>query len=275
MIRPLHALDHWAARHPWQARLAPLAVWIVFLPLVRLTEAWAPQWLPAVYALQILPAGALLWRWRVRFDELTLRFHWLSCAAAVLVLALWLGLGWLCRGTLAQSWQAAQSGGVMPAPASALATLRLEHPTLGWTALLLRLFGMVLVVPMIEELFFRSALVRIFHSWPAVGRHLARFPLLEKWGGPSPLAQAPPPSLGVWIWPGVLISTLLFALNHQRGDWAGAFLTGLIWCGLTVVCNRPKPPGKPLGLGPAIWSHALVNAALWGWCVGRGDWGLL
>lgn len=265
------AIDLWAARQPWQARLAPLLLWLAFLPLTRMAEDHAPACLIAVYAAQMAATAALLWHWRALFPELTARFHWLSLPTAALVLALWLGLGWLLRGNFAAHWDALWRGTQPPTSSSPLSRLVADQPLIGRTALALRLLGMTLVVPAIEELFFRSAVPRTLPTWSAWRSAVAGLPLLEFLAAKPARPAEPTPSLADWPWAGILTSAALFALNHRPVDWAAAVLTGLLWSALTCACNRRRG----LGLGPTIWSHALANAALWAWCATRGDWAFL
>jgi len=157
-----------------------------------------------------------------------------------------------------------------------LAQLLADHRSLGWLTLGVRLLGMTLVVPCIEEVFFRSAIPRAIPSWRALGRRTLQ--MLADWPMIGPRASrmlqtptwSPPPAARPWpwSWAGTITSTMLFMLNHQRVDWAAAAVAGLLWCALAAWANRGP---APKGLGPVIWSHALVNAGLWAWCVARGD----
>lgn len=275
----LQRADAWATQHDWAPRLAPLLVWLVFVMLARVVGEGTPLGLPWVYGAQILVTGGLLWRWRRFFPEMNARFDWASAPLALLVLVAWLALGWLGRGSWNAATQSLANGQPMPG-GSPLAGLVAERPPLGWTILGLRLLGMTLVVPCIEELFFRSAIPRAVPSWRALGRRILQ--LVADWPGLGPPAhralqtatwQIPPARRpGHWSWAGVVTSTALFVLNHHQADWAGAAVAGLLWCGLAASTNR-HGPGK--GLGPVIWSHALANAGLWFWCVARGDWSFL
>ena len=136
---------------------------------------------------------------------------------------------------------------------------------------------MTLVVPLFEELFVRSAVLRAVHRWrgtrtgllqfvgdlPAVGDAVTERPAVEA-------AQREPPAftrqlvetpLGAVTWFSALASTAVFAASHGVRDWAGCLACGLVWCWMVRHTNRPGlPPERRAGLGPVIWSHALVNA---------------
>jgi hypothetical protein len=57
-------------------------------------------------------------------------------------------------------------------------------------------------------------------------------------------------------------------LVHAAVDWPGAVLCGVTWC---VMLSRTAH----LGLGPIIWSHALVNLLLWIYVVTHQQWQFL
>ena len=60
-------------------------------------------------------------------------------------------------------------------------------------------------------------------------------------------------------------STAVFMLVHITADWPGAILCGVTWC---LLLNRTRH----LGLGPVIWSHAIVNLLLWLYVVSQAAW---
>lgn len=277
----LQQADARAARQWWVPRLAPLLVWLLFLAMAHAAAEWAPVLLPLIHAAQITATAGLLWRWRGLLPELSAKFHWAALPAALIVLVSWLLLGWWCRGNWDHAMHSIRTGSPMAGSGtSALAGLLAEHPALGRTVLGLRLLGMVFVVPCIEELLFRCAIARAFPTWRSAARPflqvISDWPWIGGWADRVLRAatwhhQQSTPAVGRVTWVGIAISTLFFALNHQRVDWAGAAVAGLVWHALLALSNRPKPAG----LGPAIWSHALVNLWLWIWCVWRGDWAFL
>lgn len=98
-----------------------------------------------------------------------------------------------------------------------------------------RLLGTVVLVPLIEELFFR-------------GYVLAR---LDRGG------------LG-WRVLALAVSSGLFGLMHGR--WAEAALAGLVFGGLMLWRGR---------LADAVWAHVAANAVVAAVAVSRGDWALI
>jgi hypothetical protein len=101
-----------------------------------------------------------------------------------------------------------------------------------------RLYGLVLVVPLIEEVFWRSFLVR----WVA-DPDFQRVPI----GKVTPLAAA--------------VTSVLFALGHP--EWLPALLTGFAWVGLLAWTRSVS----------ACWiSHMVANAALGAYVIGTQRW---
>ncbi|MDH3582849.1 MAG: hypothetical protein OER86_01395, partial [Phycisphaerae bacterium] len=144
------ALDRWMADHPWHPRLLPLFVYVVFLMGIGAATDWQPQIYPLLYALQCVVVAALLWRYRSLLGEMNFRFHWLAVPAAAAGAAAWIGLG----RAMMDLWP--QHFAPEAPPTSFMDDM---GPAVGWTAMGLRLLGMSLLVPVIEELFYRSALL--------------------------------------------------------------------------------------------------------------------
>lgn len=298
----LAPLDRWVAANPWHPRLLPLVVYIAMLMVIDFGRGWSLYTYPALYALQCGLVAWLLWRYRRLTPELTLRFHWLAIPTGLGLCWAWIELGGLM---IAWSDRFDYSLG----EPHYFQTMLDTSPPLAWSSLVLRLLGMSLLVPLFEELFTRSAMLRGLHRPRATGVGLIQLvqdiPLIGEWVGETRLgrrAAAAPPMftrqlletpLGRLSVFGVAASTAIFMANHAPRDWAGCIACGLVWCGLLWYTNpgarqrreaedapprssllalRPSRPRRPLGLGPIIWSHGITNAALWAYCVYTGDW---
>ena len=113
-----------------------------------------------------------------------------------------------------------------------------DGSTFDWLFVTFRLFGLALIVPVMEELFWRSFLFR----W--IDRHdfLAHDPAAV--------------SLRA-----VLIGAVLFASEHNL--WLAGLLAGLVY---SVVYMRTGNLWLP------ILSHATTNAALGCWILATGQW---
>ncbi len=102
----------------------------------------------------------------------------------------------------------------------------------------LRILGATLVVPPLEEVFFRSFLYR----------YLAKADF-----------QSVP--LGAFLPRPFLITSVIFGFEHR--EWLAGILCGFAYQGL--VCRTKR-------LGDAITAHALTNFLLGIWVVWKGAW---
>lgn len=103
---------------------------------------------------------------------------------------------------------------------------------------LVRLYGLVLVVPLIEELFWRSFLMR----W-VIDQDFKKVPI----GRVTITAAA--------------VTSVLFALEHP--EWLPGLLTGLLWAGLLAWSRSVS----------ACWiSHLVANAALGAYVIATHRW---
>jgi CAAX prenyl protease-like protein len=205
-------------------RCAPFGLFIGLLVVASFFPAAAP-WLAV--ARGILVALVLAWFWR---DYQELRgmpsvpaVHWLvSVVAGVAVFLLWIGIDW--------DWAVmARHDGFDPHGADG-------H--MNWPLALGRLAGLALVVPVMEELFWRSFLLR----W--VERHdfLAVSPRQVGWGA-------------------LIITTALFAVEHNR--WFAGAIAGAVYAGLYMRAGNLWVP---------IVAHAVTNAMLGIWVLVTASW---
>jgi uncharacterized protein len=113
------------------------------------------------------------------------------------------------------------------------------NPELGWTFLLLRVLGRSLVVPAVEEVFYRSFFYRTL-------------------AGPK-FNDLP---IGVWHAPAFFITSLVFGLAHP-GQWLPAIVCGAAYQLLVVTKKR---------LGDAMLAHATTNLIISGYAIATGQW---
>lgn len=274
----LAGLDAWMAANPWHPRLVPFLVYVLWLPVIHGVGAWWLPIYPLLHVVQIAMVAWLLWRYRALLPELTLRFHWLAVPVGVALFAAWIALG-QAMIALSPTWF-----GPGEEPHA------LERLSGGWldATLAVRFAGMVMLVPLFEELFIRSACLRGLHSPRKTGIALLQLgtdlPVLGEWFGETRLGRRVDRYPAMFTrqlreWPvgrlsafGVFASTLVFAAHHVPRDWAGCVVCGLAWCALLWWTNRGP---RRLGLGPVVWSHAITNALLWAWVVSTGEWRFL
>ena len=184
---------------------------VTFLLLTELAR-WIPNSLLWIYPLKtVVAAGLLLW-FRKTYSEITVEFSWLALGVGILTCALWIPLygGYLLLSEpeiinpyeLAGAW------------------------ALPWIAI--RLLGSCIVVPIIEELFWRSFLLRY---------------LINPDFRQVPLGTITPSAL--------VISTALFGAEHMQ--WFAGIVAGLLYTGLLY---RTK------SLFACIIAHAVTNLLL-------------
>jgi CAAX prenyl protease-like protein len=219
---------------PRREVLARVAPFVLFMLLLALRGALPPgnalgideRW---VYALAVGLVGGLLVAWRREYGELaranapTCREAALAVAIGVVVFGLWISLDApaLRIGQPAARFVPLDAHGRLDAPLIALR----------WT-------GAALLVPVMEELFWRSFLMR----W-------LQHPRFE---------GVPPQRVGLRA---VVLSTFVFMLAHTL--WLAAILAGLAYAGLYLRTGK---------LWPAVIAHAVTNGVLGVWVVATGQW---
>jgi CAAX prenyl protease-like protein len=114
----------------------------------------------------------------------------------------------------------------------------------GWPFALnlaLRLLRLVVVVPLLEEIFWRGFLLRylIDEDFTAV-------------------------PIGSFSWMSFSVVTAGFCLEHSFADWPAALLTGALY---NVVAYRTR------SLSSCVLVHAVTNALLGAWVLQTGQWG--
>lgn len=283
----LAKLDHWMTLHPWHPRVLPLMVYCLFIAVVGGgVEFFGPRAYPVFYFLQCAIPAWLLWRYRRLMPELNMRFHWLAIPAGLGVGWAWIELGqWMVAlDPIRFSYDD---------PLAPFYADEVMGRAVGWTAMFMRLLGMSILVPLVEEIFFRSALVRstitarplllslvdfsgdLLGSVPVIGDWLTSSKLGREAARTSaPLAREfnrnPLGAITVFA---VVINLIFWALVHQPRDWPGIAACGSVY--LLVLCLTNRPNQKSLGVGPVVWAHGITNAYLWGYTLITDDWQFL
>ena len=212
-------------------RVIPFLAFMLLLMLrgnAPMDGSWGfdARWL---YGLTVpVVGGLLLWWWR-EYGELTrqnlptLREVLLSVAVGLAVFGLWIQLDapWMQLGE--------PTARFVPLDASG---------RLDWPLVLVRWTGASLLVPVMEELFWRSFLMRWIQQ-----------PVFE---------GVDPRRVGARA---VLLSTFVFMLAHPL--WLAAVVAGLAYALLYRATGR---------LWTAVISHAVTNGALGIWVVASGQW---
>jgi CAAX prenyl protease-like protein len=224
----MHGLQDPARRHrlfPFAAFMAVLALRSLVPEAPLLARGFDPRWLYAVQA--GLAGGLIVWWWR-EFTELlarpTVREALVSIAVGVAVWWIWVRLD--------EPWMRISEPSNPFNPVDATGQVL-------WGLIALRWLGAVLVVPLMEELFWRSFLMRWIESHDFINVDARR--------------------VGVKA---VVLSTFVFTLAHT--EWLAAAIAGLAYALLY------RWSGK---LWTAVLAHAVTNAVLGTWVVMWGHWG--
>ncbi len=324
---PLTRLDAWMAVNPWHPRATPFFVYIIGILVggffLSGPEPFGQPFLrPFIYTVQVGLVVFLLWRYRRLLPELNVKFHWLAVPTGIGLLFAWVYLGYATIGLSRAAQGVPVLGDVMaylvdpalPISPAEAAQLRAQgdagsvpiydgRVSYGdawfWTTMSLRLLGMSIVVPLFEELWVRSAVLRgtfspsktktailqIAQDLPVIGDSIAQTKAAKAAAKEPPMftRQLVETRVGQVSFFAVIASTLVFMLAHQRRDYLGCIACGVVWCWLVWYTNRPKkgetwadqPAGGRIGLGPIVWSHGITNAALWAWTLWTNDWQFL
>jgi uncharacterized protein len=186
-------------------------------------------WYPLGYGARVVIVAALAWYFRATWRDFRPWPRLPTFALAVLiglfVWALWVGLdGWYPS----LPFLGKRVGFDMAA----------LDPVARWFFIVIRMLGLVVLVPVIEELFWRSFLIR----WLA-----------------DPDFQKIP--VGRVTLTAAAVTSIAFALVHP--EWLPGLLTGALWAWLLW---RTK------SLAACLVSHAVANLALGIYVIATGDW---
>ena len=200
-----------------------------------------------IYPLQTLVCGGLLLAWHRHYRLAPWRGIGLAALLGAVSIALWILPGWLgeqwrAAGALPQSWW--EYAGLNPRLEGFDPTLSAGHPMVHALEIFFRFLRMVVVVPLVEELFWRSFLMRFL---------VAR--------GERDFTQIP---FGTHTWPAYFGTTLAVVLIHSPADWLGAFIFGSMIYWLAV---------RTRSLAACVLMHAVANLILGLYVMSTGKWG--
>jgi uncharacterized protein len=189
----------------------------------------SPVWYPLAYTARVVVVALVAWRYRATWSDFR---PWPSATATalavligVIVWGLWIGLDGLYPALPFLGKRVAFDLGVM-SPATRCAFVAA------------RMLGLVVIVPLVEELFWRSFLIR----W-LIDQEFEKVPI----GRITPAAA--------------VVTSVCFALVHP--EWLPALLTGALWVWLLATTRS---------LGACLVSHATANLVLGLYVIAAGDW---
>jgi uncharacterized protein len=214
------------------AHVLPMAVFLVFLAV--------GQWLPHfggtfalkhaefwIYPLQVIACGALLFYFRRSYHFGRLNRIAFSLLVAAVVFLIWVF--------------PQQFLGFAPRTSGFDPTLLPDNSPIYWLSVVLRFLRLVIVVPFVEEIFWRAFLLRFLIDEDFERVSFGRFSALS-----------------------FIVVTLIFALSHARPDWPAALCTGALY---NLVACRART------LASCVLAHAFTNALLGLWIMHTRQWG--
>jgi CAAX prenyl protease-like protein len=224
------------ARSPALVRFAPF---VIFLLLTTAQGKWGPASDYWLYFIKTIVGAGLIVAMRPLVTEMRWAFSWAAVLAGVVVFAVWVGVSgeWTTQSSLWVKLGFSKAPKLLTPDWNPNAQFG-AGSALAWFFMVVRIAGSALVVPPLEEVFYRSFLYR----------YLARHEFLD-----VPLNR---------LFPFPFVAgALIFGLAHN--EW----LAG-IFCGATyqwLVLRRGR-------LGEAMTAHAITNFLLGVWVVWRGAW---
>lgn len=220
-----------SARTPFVPYIAPFAVFLLFIGLDQLlagsTAGGAIATKYWLYPLQTFVCAGLLAVYWKHYSFRPLGSWWVGAVAGIVVLGIWISPQVLFG---APSRLEGFNPGVFP-----------EGGTLYWLTVIARFARLVLVVPLVEEIFWRGFLMRYL-----VKEDFQTVPF----GTYRPLA--------------FFGTALLFMLEHGTADYPAAFLAGVIYNAVAV---------KTKSLFACVIAHAVTNALLGFYIMATKQWG--
>jgi hypothetical protein len=211
---------------PEYARAVPMVVFAGLTALQGQLGKGSEYW---VYLLKTFVGAWMLWEMRPCLEEMRWKISWEALAVGVAIFALWVGLDGryprLARLEAGAGWDPHRQFG--------------HGSAMAWLCIVVRMAGSTLVVPPLEEVFYRSFLYRYLVNTRFQAMAFNQFHALS-----------------------VVVTALVFGLAHPE-RWVAAILCGLAYQGLVLRKNR---------LGDAIAAHAITNFLLGIWVVWKGQW---
>ncbi|HEY6549025.1 MAG TPA: CAAX prenyl protease-related protein [Vicinamibacteria bacterium] len=209
----------------WLPYVLPFGLYLAFLGL---QGRFSPDSLVWLYPLKTLVVAGALLAFRKSYVELRPSFSLLAVAVGALAIGIWIAIDPFYPGL------SRLLGSDSPTPFDPTS---IASPGARLTFLVFRVLGAVLVVPLMEELFWRGFLAR----W-----------LVKDDFQSVPVGTFTPFAFGATV--------VLFGLEHEQ--WLAGLICGALYNGLLY---RTK------SLTDCVVAHATSNALLAAWVLTRGD----
>jgi CAAX prenyl protease-like protein len=209
---------------PAYARVVPFVIFVGLTSLQGLFGEDSCYW---IYALKTAVGAWLIWEMRPFVEEMRWTLSWEAVAVGVAVCAVWVGLDGIYPrlAKLDEGWNPHRQFG--------------QGSVAAWFYIVVRMGGSSIIVPPLEEVFYRSFVYRYLVKIDFRAMPLGRFHALS-----------------------FCVTSIGFGLVHPD-RWLAGILCGLAYQGLVVRKNR---------LGDAMTAHAITNFLLGIWVVWKGAW---
>jgi membrane protease YdiL (CAAX protease family) len=231
---------------PLLARAVPFLVFVGLTAMQGQLGEPSRYWF---YFAKTITGAWLLWSLRDAIREMKWALSWEAVAAGVGVFVMWVGIDgfYLHSAELFQGYlnpllrrmglgflAGADQPSVLWNPFAQFG----DGSAMAWFFVVVRILGSSIVVPPLEEVFYRSFVYR--------------------WISKPDFETVP---LGQFAWKPFLLTALLFGFGHN--EWLAGILCAAAYQGL--VCWKKR-------LGDAMTAHAITNLLLGLWVVWKGAW---
>jgi len=222
------------SRSPARPRALPF---VLFVMLTCCQGALGPSSVYWIYVLKTLVGFWLIFEMRSFIPEMRWSISVEAVVVGILVCVMWVGISgdWTTQASLLPKLGLAHSPAI---PALVWNPLVQFGPGLAWFFIVARILGSALVVPPIEEAFYRSFLYRYIANQNFLTVPLNKF--------------LPVPFIS---------TALVFGISHN--EWLAGIICGMAYQWLVIRKNR---------LGDAMTAHAITNLLLGVWVVWRHAW---
>jgi uncharacterized protein len=211
------------AGSPAVVRVAPFLIFLALTFCQGEFGAASAYWF---YFAKTIIGAWLVWEMKPLVAEMRWAISWEAVVVGVAIFAMWVGLD--------PFYHKFSSKGATGNPNEVFG----QDSPLAWFFIAVHILGMTLVVPPLEEVFYRSFLYRYVASQNFLSVPLNKF----------------------LPWP-FFATAIVFGFSHN--EWLAGILCGAAYQWLVLRKNR---------LGDAMTAHAITNFLLGIWIVWRGAW---
>lgn len=223
------------------AYVLPFAAFMVLMMASQLMPAAMKY---GIYPVQTIVCGALLIRYLGFYSLKPPQKLGLTCFIAVFVLILWISPQLIAWGfPKTASWFPSRMEGFDPHQYEA------QSPLLYYTMLVFRFVRLVVVVPLMEEVFWRGFLARYLIQDEATGDFTENFESVP---------------FGTFSRLSFTVVVIGFCVEHSPPDMPAALVTGILY---NVVAWKSR------SLSSCVLAHAITNLLLGIYVMRTGQWG--